>query len=118
MTDLDLSAFELASIADCASPDSRESAGAIWLRQIQDYFNENFGSNVEYPEDFAAQAADYMVPVYTHELWSIFVDLAAYREDVSELGFVVFDSTNPDRLPMTALYMIAERLVNALIEEL
>ncbi len=111
----EFSAFELADMADCASPDSRESAGAIWLGQIQDHFNNEF-PNCDYPEDFPAEVADYMVPVYTHEIWTIFTDLAAYREDVSELGFV-FDPTNTDKYGQTALYMIAERLVNALIEE-
>jgi hypothetical protein len=36
----------------------------------------------------AAEIADYCVPVYTHNLWVTFVDLAAYSEDVSDLGYM------------------------------
>lgn len=53
------------------------------------------------------------MPVYTHNIWQVFVDLGAYREDVTELA-------DPERgmehMAQVALYMIAERLLYALTE--
>jgi hypothetical protein len=56
------------------------------------------------------------VPVYTHNLWVTFVDLAAYSEDLSDWAYE-HDADSPERLPSLALYMIGERLALALFED-
>jgi hypothetical protein len=56
------------------------------------------------------------VPVYTHNLWVTFVDLAAYSEDLSDLVDSV-SVEEPEKLPQLALYMIGERLALALLQD-
>jgi hypothetical protein len=118
----DHSPFHLASLADCASPDSIESPGAVFLarvaRDVTDYVSDAEDAD---PRDALANVSDWShgiadsaVPVYTHERWATFVDLGAYNEDVSDYG-AMDDLTNAAGV---ALYMIAERLVHALAEEL
>jgi hypothetical protein len=117
------SPFALASLADCDWPDSVDSPGAVFLvrvaRDVAEWVGQwdtpddardalsNFG-------DQAHEIADSAIPVYTHERWQTFDDLAAWREDISEYGGTD-DLTNAAGV---ALYMIAERLVRALAEEL
>jgi hypothetical protein len=104
--------YELASLAECASPDSLTSPGASFLERVADAadsIREEGGD-----EDNVSEAADSAVPVYTHERWQVFVDLAAYNEDVTELGATGDDLTG---CAGVALYMIAERLLHALLAE-
>lgn len=111
-------AYQLAGLADCASPDSPESDGAKFLESVRDAVVEEIEANgVEDWEDrdgILHEIADNAPDVYTHTRWSEFVDLAAYNEDISEYGEYGNDLT---QAAAVALYMIAERLVRALFSE-
>jgi hypothetical protein len=124
--------FQLATLADCGSPDDRESPGALFLASIARSVAEHCNQYAGTPEDgddwplivgelsdgdAAHEIADNAVPIYTHERWQVFTDLQAYNEDVSELGEVDGDDLTRS-VAGVALYMIAERLVHALAEEL
>jgi len=112
--------WSLQDMAGCMAPDSKESAGAVFLARVRDdvvervadYPAEDFARETE---DLAHEIADSAVPVYTGEKWATFTDLGAYAEDVSDLAG---DSTDMDQLSNIALYVIAERLVSALLAEL
>lgn len=116
--------FCLASLADCASPDSADSPGAAFLarvaRDVTDYVSDAEDADprdaLDNVSDWSHGIADSAVPVYTHERWQVFVDLAAYQEDVSELMPDAGDDLTG--AAGVALYMIAERLVRALADEL
>jgi hypothetical protein len=117
----DHSPFHLASLADCYSPDSIESPGARFLagvaESVAEYLTAGEGPNADAVaslDDAAHEIADSAVPIYTHDRWATFTDLGAYNEDVTEYG-AMDDLTNAAGV---ALYMIAERLVRALAEEL
>lgn len=105
---------QLARIAECYSPDSFTSPGARFLEEIADSVNERREDGSLVRVDAPAEIADAAVPVYTHERWQTFVDLGAYEEDVSELGA---DASDLTQCAAVALYMIAERLAGALIEQ-
>ena len=62
------------------------------------------------------EIADNAVPVYTHRKWQTFTQLGAYDEDVSEL--VHGREITGDDVCNAALYIIADRLLRALSEEL
>jgi hypothetical protein len=122
----DHSPFLLATLADCYSPDAADSPGAKFLtsvaRDVAERFDdpdlspeEQAGIIGNLREDGAHEIADGAVPIYTHDRWLTFVDLGAYNEDVTELGATADDLTGAAGV---ALYMIAERLVRALAEEL
>jgi hypothetical protein len=110
-------AHQLAGMAECSSPDSTDSPGARFLLQVA----ASVAESLEYDEDgtedtsdMAQEVADSAVPIYTHERWQVFVDLCAYNEDISDFGT---DETDLTALAGAALYVIAERLAVALIEE-
>lgn len=117
---LDHSAYALANLAGCASPDAPTSPGARFLLDVQDAVNEanEFAPYADRREDFtdAAHAlADSAVPVYTHARWQAFLDLAAYNEDMSEY---LASSDDLTKAAGVALYIIAERLSQLLMSEL
>jgi hypothetical protein len=124
-----LSANELSKLADCMSPDTGNSSGALMLYYVRDASVES----VEYGDlhldgyergnerpfrEIAAGAPD----VYSYPKWQEFVDLGAWQEeiarDVSD-DFVEFAlgglAEGMDRDGTQALFMIADRLVRALV---
>lgn len=127
-----LTTWRLSNMADCASPDVPDhygfeprttvtappSPGAKFLRWIARYIEEGINSNPdartpEDLEDLASETADTAVPIYTYQKWATFVDLAAYNEDPTELGF---DGADMGNGADACLYLIASRLAGALIE--
>jgi len=110
-------AYELARMAGCASPDTLNSAGAHFLALVADSAAEDVERLRDSDErnDAAHDIADACVPVYTVDVWRTFVDLAAWTEDPSELGADVSDM---EQAAKVCLYLIAERLVYALADEL
>lgn len=106
-SEADYTVWQLARMAGVADPDSWDSAGAKFLVHIETGFVDAEGLD----DDDVHEIADSYVPVYTHDIWQTFVDLAAYGEDVSEWGAFGDDLT---RVAAVALYMIAERLLAAL----
>jgi hypothetical protein len=104
--------FALARLADCADPDSASSPGGRWLLGIAEGVAER--CHDEDRHDLAHEIADSAVPVYTADLFAVLVDLAAYREDVADLVDAGDDLT---RRASLALYVVAERLALALLDE-
>jgi hypothetical protein len=102
-----LSAYDLARLADCASPDSQYSHGATFLLAVRNAFVEAWENGYSW-ELVAREAPN----VYTHQMWCEFVDLAAYQEDLTDYGFLE-DLETGARL---ALSQIAERLLYRLQE--
>lgn len=114
--------YQLARLADCSDPDSADSAGAKFLfslasatDELADRLRED-----EVPEDrwdYSGQVhevADGGPDIYTHTMWSEFVDLCAYHEDPTDLGF---DGSDMQQGARICLFIIAERLVWALLRE-
>jgi len=120
----DYTPYELALLASCASPDTPDSAGARFLRRLASAAQEvaeEYRQNQTPEDDWdyngeLSELADSAVPIYTHELWSVFTDLAAYREDPTDLITGV-DLKNLDKVACVCLYIIAERLVYEIIRD-
>jgi hypothetical protein len=113
-----MNAYELAHMAGVTSPDSLESPGAQWLVQVASYADElgdELAADNEHLSDDITEAADSVVPVYTHNRWQVFVDLCAYTEDIEEYSAQDSDMTMTTQAGI-ALYLIAERLLTALVE--
>lgn len=113
-------AYHLSGDADCSSPDSHTSPGALMLLSVRDSVIEA----IEYApaildddewHDMTHDIADQAPDVYAHTKWAEFVDLAAYNEDPSDLGA---ESDDMDKAASVCLYIIAERLAGALFSEL
>jgi hypothetical protein len=141
----EVTTWQLAKMAECADPDRADgygfdsmtdeeraernktaSAGAKFLRYCAwsaldvlddaDSYAGNPGDTLAERAEHdgrLTEEADGCVPVYTHQRWQTFVDLCAYQEDTDELAGA--DSDMSDRAGI-ALYMIAERLIRALVE--
>ena len=108
---------QLADLADCACPDNDGSPGARFLALVADSAAEAMEYDTDNDNDatdMANEAADGCVPTYTYDLWTTFVDLAAWQEDVTEFAQ---SDTDMESMARIALYQIGERLALALIEE-
>jgi len=126
----------LARSADCAAPERNEIEGGAFLCDLFDSFINALEFTAIDEIDAQADAsdirreierladnghlheiADSAVPVYTHRKWQTFVQLAAYEEDVSGLIDTRQEVTG-DVVANAALYIVADRLLRALCEEL
>lgn len=120
----ELNAWHLSSYASCSSPDSLESIGATWLCRIRDSAVEAVESLTDddafnLPDSIRDngtdhEIADSAVPIYTNELWSTFVDVGGYNEDPTEYGT---DTSDMDSLARVCLFMIAERVVSVVVDD-
>lgn len=112
------SVWHLARLAGCSNPDTPESPGARFLRAVDagaiELAESHEPDGLGEPSDDVHELADSAVPIYTHERWQTFTDLAAYQEDVTEYGEIA-DLTAAAGV---ALYMIADRLAFAILAEI
>lgn len=114
----DASAYMLAEMASCESPDSHGSAGAKFLDSIRDEVMRAIEDGRITLDDFddngqAHSIADDAPSIWTHERWRQFVDLGAYHEEPE------IDDAWPKDLNQAAavaLYQVADRLTRALCE--
>jgi hypothetical protein len=118
-----LSPYELARLAECASPDAPDSPGARFLLDIADAVAELEPAQVADLSDLdmlAHDVADGAVEgcPYSHDLWMTFVDLAAYREfdGIASAAEAVADG-NPDGYAASMLYSIGYRLARRLLDK-
>ena len=102
--------YELSRLADCADPDSTTSPGGVWLTDLYEAWDDN-RHQYDDVERMITEIADGAVPTGTHAGWLVYVDLCAYREDLSDYSVTTTDMTEVCRL---ALCVIAERTVAAL----
>lgn len=117
-TDDLVNAYVLAGYAECGTPERPDSPGAQFLLAVQDDAREawNEATNDDRLDltDEAHMVADDAVPIYTHDVWATFVDLAAYQEDPTEHGT---DGSDMEQAAKMCLYMIAERLAITLWDD-
>ena len=112
-------AYELADMAEVSRTGG--GAGDRFLLHVRDAWADELINDEGLPlapdeaEDIWNQIADDAPSVYTGRKWEQFTDLSAWQEDVSDLAG---DITDMDKLASIALYMIADRLLHALYNEL
>lgn len=112
--DKEHTSHRLANMADC-SIDSTDAEG--FLRSVV----SNLAEAVEYADDgfdwgdLTHEVADGCVPIYTQDIWSTFVGCRAWNEDPSELCSQ--EDTSMEKQAQVALFLIAERLCDALLRE-
>lgn len=109
--------YDLARIASVYTPDSETSPGADFLRWVRDSYveaREEGRLEERSRDDLFHEIADGAVPIYTHPMFLTFIDLGAYEEDPSELIGPFTEVIDGAR---ASLYIIALRLVEALVDE-
>ena len=113
-----LTAYELARLADSSDPDTLDSIGAEFLKSVRDDVLEFFENDNWSSDTYATiwGIADSAVPVMTHDIAKVFVDLCAYREDIGG-QLAPYENVDMVRFMHLALYQIAVRLTEALYEE-
>lgn len=112
--------WKLAEEAGLSRPDSDSSPGGEWLKQVWQRI-ENLLENWGYEEDVDWKApledrimeeADDAVPIYTHNLWEVWVDLQGYNH--TEMFTRVFGDYKTDdinKIPQASLYDAAHTLL-------
>lgn len=114
----DASAYILADMAQCETPDTNGSPGAKFLISVRDEVVRAIEDRRITLDDFddhgqSHSIADDAPSIYTHERWRQFVDLGAYNEEPE------YDDAWPKDLNQTAavaLYQIADRLTRELCQ--
>lgn len=108
-----MSAYELARLAECGTPDSKVSPGAEMLMYVRDAIVEAWEKD-ELDERFINETVGDAPDTMTHLMWLQFVDLLAYQEeDVAPSVQLSMDDA-----ARRALTQIADRLANRLRDEL
>jgi hypothetical protein len=112
------------SFAGVGSPDTSESEGACFLREVRDVTVEAI-RGIEPAEDGEitadavrgirdsddlTYALDGCVPIYTGRLWAVFTDLALYHEEADEYTGTLTG------VAMAVMAEVARRLSDVLIE--
>lgn len=120
--------YRLASEADCAEPDSPDSAGSEFLEAAAhgvidavESKRSELGADLddlqrflECPSEWLPELIDCAVPTCTARLWAAFVDLAAYHEDPSEYA----EAGEMNAQAIMCLYIIGDRLAGSLLCDL
>lgn len=104
----------LARMAECAAPDTSESPGARFLTLVADSVLELVAES-EDGDEIPFLAADGCVPIYTHNVWRTFTDLAAWQEDPTEYGA---DASDMEQAAKVCLAIIGERLAAAVLDDM
>ena len=77
--------FEVARMTDCPSiPEGKDSDGARWLMRVYEEALDFAENDEPYFLDNAPEIADGLVPIYTNELWNVWVDCGGYNNDNGE----------------------------------
>lgn len=85
---------QLARMADCPStPEGEDTEGAKWLRRVEqdaeeaeEQYYDEYSNRIS--EDAVFEIADGLVPIYTNELWNVWVDCGGYNHDGQYRDFV------------------------------
>lgn len=108
------SAYILAEMAGVPAPDSVDSAGAVFLKDVRSFV---FDAEAEQFRLRAGNSEGGVVTDRTYEVWQIFVDLAAFT--VAD-GIADEEGVRPEMTTEGAQYVlgaIAERLSTALLDD-
>jgi hypothetical protein len=112
-------AYELADMADVTRTGG--GAGDRFLLDVRNAWADELVDERGFPmapdeaDDIWHQIADEAPSIYTGRKWEQFTDLNAWSEDIDDY---VIESTDMDKRASIALYMIADRLLHALYNEL
>lgn len=124
LTDIkEYSAFMLAEYADCASPNRRDSHGALLLTEVRDAVVEMIESGGLDPrrvnhDGEVYQAIQGCGDEITYLVWARFVDLGGYQQDSeSGEGWVIKDACDWTNAAMGVLWEIMDRLAFGLAQE-
>tara|TARA_R110000803_G_scaffold127389_3_gene194845 strand:+ start:4509 stop:4886 length:378 start_codon:yes stop_codon:yes gene_type:complete len=72
----------LARIAGCDTPMDQSGEGATWLREcMSEALDMKSEMRGRHDDDLIHEIADGLVPVYTHQLWQVWVDLGGFNFD-------------------------------------
>jgi hypothetical protein len=109
----------LARLAECAEPDSRVSEGADFLALVRDKvvdLVQEYGEVAPYREAIQDAAAEAGKSADLGVKWRQFVDLGAYKENLTEFGTPSPDT--PEGHADLALFFIGFRLAKTLLDEI
>jgi hypothetical protein len=122
-------AYALVANADISLTGDHNSAGARWLLNVQTDARESFKWAVESDgrepaevaedQDMLHEIADAAAPVYTAEIFAVYVDIQGWQADISELLDPTFGdvSSLPERIAQITLYQVARDIMSALFSE-
>jgi hypothetical protein len=117
--------MDVTTTFDACSSESTDqwSAGAVWCRNVWDAAREAWDQKQfdhesdRLDHDAACELADTLTPVYTHNRWSIFVDLTAYTSERADELCSEGDYADMTVMAGAVLESLARDAVMALVGE-
>ena len=119
---VDVEYWQVARMADTPStPEGKDTEGAKWLMtcfytaeelydDLQGYSNEEYDIRIS---DLAMEYADGLVPIYTSQLWNIWVDCGGYNHEGEYRDFTSHGDTGDmmNRIAMADCYEWANNVL-------
>jgi len=113
------SLYDLSKNAGLSTPDSPTSPGGKWLidvwNRIEWMLDEKDDYSWDELQDRIYEEADSAVPVYTHNLWEVWIDLQGYNHPetyenymVAHMGEMLIKDL--DKIPQASLYDAARSM--------
>tara|TARA_R110002073_G_scaffold253928_1_gene416587 strand:- start:445 stop:843 length:399 start_codon:yes stop_codon:yes gene_type:complete len=113
--------IQIARMAECSTPEGDDTDGAKFLRECFDMAEElNIElqglENGEYDmriDDLAHEFADSCVPIYTNQLWNVWVDCGGYHFDGEYRDFTSHGDTSDtmNRIAQADCYQWARNIM-------
>ena len=112
---------EAVQVAGCSSPEGKDTDGAKWLREVIEAGEEMMDDFNIVDDSYAKDAgsvifewADGQVPIYTNQLWNVWVDLGGYYFDGEYRDFSANSDTGDtmNRVAQADCYEWAERILS------
>jgi len=79
-----LGPYDLARLIECGSPDGRESPGSKFLQEAMEAWWDQ-RDNYDDKDAMINEMANDAVPVGTHQMWSVLVDLTLYQNEIEQV---------------------------------
>ena len=111
---MDMDYWRVARMAECRQPESADSAGGKWLMKCYNESKEFAENDNAYFMDNAHEIADGLVPIYTNELWHIWVDCGGYEFEGEYRDFTSHSDTG-DTMNRAAMADCYEWAMNILM---
>ncbi len=79
-----LGPYDLARLIECGSPEGRESPGSQFLEEAMEAWWDQ-RENYDDKDAMIREMANDAVPVGTHQMWSVLVDLFLYQNEIEQV---------------------------------
>lgn len=111
----DYSLRMIANMAGCDTPEGEDTDGAKWLRECLAEAMDMQSQYDDINQDTFFEVADGLVPIYTNQLWNVWVDCGGYNHEGEYRDFASHGDTGDmmNRVAMADCYEWAYNIISS-----